>query len=73
MTIAKIVSVRGSCCKCQQNVNYMQQMLNGWVSLLAPARQSAPQVQIDSNVSLPLFSWMMGKTGYTLGDWDMGC
>lgn len=46
LTIAKIVSVRGSCCKCQQNVNYMQQMLNGW---------------------------MMGKTGYTLGDWDMGC
>jgi len=35
LTIYKIVSVRDSCCKCQQNVNYMQQMLNGWLQNVA--------------------------------------
>lgn len=35
LTVAKATAVKGSCCKCQNNLNYMQQMLNGWFQNLA--------------------------------------
>jgi len=31
LTVAKATAVKGQCCQCQNNLNYFQQMLNGWL------------------------------------------
>lgn len=31
LTVPKATAVKSSCCECQNNLNYLQQMLNGWM------------------------------------------
>jgi hypothetical protein len=31
MTVAKATAIAGSCCRCQQNLDYLQQFFNGWI------------------------------------------
>lgn len=31
LTVAKATSIKSQCCECQNNLNYLQQMLNGWL------------------------------------------
>ncbi|CAD6577799.1 MAG: hypothetical protein CYPHOPRED_000383 [Cyphobasidiales sp. Tagirdzhanova-0007] len=31
LTVAKATAIKSQCCECQNNLNYLQQMLNGWL------------------------------------------